>query len=411
MKYELIESWLSSRVDSNHYDRAEYDDFCKRHPLDIKAKIILVTGSVGVPDVGFYLSSIYTEKGYKVGRFSLAEWNGRRRAIRINKHSIKETAFEALFERYRKDFENSGLTDVEMMAYLAYAWFVENECDLIIAECSLGGSQDPAYYPGTSPVMTIISSIALNKTELLGTTHSEIARDMAWLIRPKTSALIGKIADEPRNVIRDAANRGQSDFYEVDDYHSGHYVAPHFRFDYRPYKNLAILSPASYLLPFAALAVEATNHLSPIFPIDEFALRKGLETAPLPCRYEKRGNIVLDYADNPTSMQTLAKSISSQSIGRKTHVLFGADRHANIALMLPVLDNVVTDITLTTYPDPLAKEEMDYFLFEADHPYSDDPLMALQNLLALYPDDIVIITGNAHFVYFMREKIKDALEG
>ena len=130
---------------------------------------------------------------------------------------------------------------------------------------------------------------------------------------------------------------------------------------------------------------------------------------PLPCRYEKFDNIILDSSDNPEAVMALAKSVRSQTIGRKVHVLFAADRDANIARILPILDNVTNDITLTTYPDKRARSEMDYFLFIGDHPYADDGLIAVQTMLSTYPEDLILVTGNIRFAYWIREHIKEGL--
>jgi hypothetical protein len=44
-------------------------------------------------------------------------------------------------------------------------------------------------------------------------------------------------------------------------------MAPHYRFEYRPYKDFEILTPAKYQLDNASMAVEATKILrGPISP-------------------------------------------------------------------------------------------------------------------------------------------------
>ena len=72
---------------------------------------------------------------------------------------------------------------------------------------------------------------------------------------------------------------------------------------------------------------------------------------------------------------------------------------------LPSLANVVTDITLTTFDHPRARTEDEYFLYISDHPFVAEPEKALEDLLANFPEDTILITGSLNFVGLMRELI------
>ena len=71
--------------------------------------------------------------------------------------------------------------------------------------------------------------------------------------------------------------------------------------------------------------------------------------------------------------------------------------------MLPILANGVSDITLTTFDHIRAREEIDYFLYVADHHFEADWKKALDNLIITYPDDLILVTGSLAFVSIVRK--------
>jgi folylpolyglutamate synthase/dihydropteroate synthase len=87
---------------------------------------------------------------------------------------------------------------------------------------------------------------------------------------------VGQLEESADNVLKDIAKRKHSLYYVVDAFHNEVYDAPHYRFEYQPYKNLEILTPAKYQLSNASMAVEATKILEPRFPVSEDAVRHGL---------------------------------------------------------------------------------------------------------------------------------------
>jgi dihydrofolate synthase/folylpolyglutamate synthase len=260
------------------------------------------------------------------------------------------------------------------------------------------------------PLLSIITTVSLEHTAFLGTTVSEIAANKGGIIKEKSAVLVGKLPENAESVLRDIARRKQADFYVVDDAHGQHYVAPYFRFDYRPYKDVSILTSASYQLLNASLAIEATKILSLKLPVGELALRTGLNAPTLPCRLERHHNIILDGAHNPEAMEALMKCVENLAISKKIHVLFASYRDKNIAIELPMVARESQDIILTTFPAPRARTEEDYFLYEADYPFNPDYQLALNDLVAKYPDDLILVTGSLAFVYRVRDYVMDVMK-
>ena len=103
-------------------------------------------------------------------------------------------------------------------------------------------------------------------------------------------------------------------------------------------------------------------------------------------------------------------TIERSALGGKTHVLFASFRDKNIAAEFPIIANSSRDITLTTFQNERARDEMDYFLFTEDYHFNPDFRAALNNLLALYPDDYILVTGSLAFASIVREYVIDILK-
>lgn len=411
MEYNDVLSFLAKKdLTMTRYERTEWDKFCKKINLQILFPYIHITGSNGKGSTANYLYRIYLSKGLKVGLFSKPYFYLPNEMIGFNDKEILDADFARIFSLHQKEIEQYDLSAFEIETYIAIAYYNEVKPDLVVLECGMGGATDSTNLVDSKPLLSIITTVSLGHTAFLGRTISEIARNKGGIIKEKVPVLVGKLPEAAQTTLRDMANSNDSTFFVVDDYHGNHYASPYFRFDYRPYRDLAILTPASYQLSNACLAIEATKILGNVFPMDEFSLRKGLLSNPLPCRFERHHHLIIDGAHNPEAIGALMKVLQSVAENKTVHVLFASFRDKNIAVGLPLIANFAPDITLTTFPAARARTEMDYFLYEADYHYQEDFKVALSNLLATYPDDLIVATGSLAFASLVREYAIDTLK-
>ena len=80
--------------------------------------------------------------------------------------------------------EKSGcnLTQFELITAVAFLWFVEKECDVVVLECGLGGRLDSTNVI-KEPLCTVITKISLDHTDILGDTVEKIAAEKAGILR------------------------------------------------------------------------------------------------------------------------------------------------------------------------------------------------------------------------------------
>ncbi|MDD5884916.1 MAG: hypothetical protein PUC66_02605 [Erysipelotrichaceae bacterium] len=407
MTIEEIQIQLDGARSFRHYDNENWERFFLQQKKEFTYPYVAVTGSNGKEDVAYYLSSIEKEAGYVVGYFGVSRVLPSKNDIQINGKAIPDGDFVRIYSRYEQDFRRFSLSDFEILLWISLVFFEEQNVSLAILVAGMGGQNDATNLPRHNPLLVIITSVSLEHTAVLGTTLSEIATEKAGLLKERGQCLIGHLPDAASEAVRLEAQKKRASVFTVDSCHYFTYQDPYFRFDYVPYSKLEILSPARYLLDDAALAIEATKILRLRFPVSEEALRKGLLIKPLPCRMERHRQVIFDGAHNPEAIDLLLKSVMPLTNGKPLHVLFASMRDKNIASELSRIGTDAKDITLTTFSHPYAKGEMDYFLYVADYPYVEDAKMALQNLIHLYPDDWILVTGSFVFANALRlqEKI------
>lgn len=410
MDYAGVIDFLHSRdLTMSRYEREEWDAFTRKIGLSISFPFIHITGSNGKGSVAHYLDEIYRKGGYHVALFSKPYFHRPNEMIQMDGMAISDADFARIFSQHEQEIKVGNLSSFEIETYLAFSYFNEKKPDLAIIECGMGGTIDATNLLDTAPLLSIITTVSLEHTAFLGRTISEIASNKGGIIKENCPVLVGKLPEAADDVLQTMARRRQSSYFVVDDYHNENYSAPYYRFDYRPYEKLEILTPALYELKDAAIALEAVKVLRLSFPVSETDIRSGLLSPLLPCRMERHHNIIIDGAHNPEAIDALMESLVPFLDGRPLHAVFASYKDKNIAVELPRLGKETNDIILTTFPSERARDEKDYFLYKGDYPFNPDYQMVINDLVAKYPSDVILVTGSLAFAYLACDYVKEVL--
>ena len=147
---------------------------------DIDSKIIHIAGTNGKGSTCAYLGSILREAGYSVGIFTSPHLVRLNERIVIDGASVGDEEFEKTFEIVRnvsEDMVSDGLSHPSFFEFLfgmAMYIFKRRNPDYIILETGLGGRLD-ATNVFSRPELTIITSISLDHTDILGDSIDKIA--------------------------------------------------------------------------------------------------------------------------------------------------------------------------------------------------------------------------------------------
>lgn len=163
-----------------------------------KFKSIHIAGTNGKGSTSHMLAAVLQTAGYKTGLYTSPHLKDFRERIRLNGVMISEQAVIDFVETHKKDIERLNLSFFEMTVGLAFDYFARQEVDIAIIETGLGGRLDSTNV--ITPLLSIITNIGWDHTDLLGNTLPIIATEKAGIIKQETTAIIGERQSEVAEV-------------------------------------------------------------------------------------------------------------------------------------------------------------------------------------------------------------------
>lgn len=177
--------------------------------------VVHIAGTNGKGTVCHKISRALSRSGLKTGLFVSPHVSNFRERFRIDGKMIDEDILQrhllnVFGEADRFDIPVSFFELVTMTAFLHFA---ESKTDMIVLEAGLGGRLDATNIV-QNVALSIITSVGLEHTRVLGNTVEEITREKAGIIKPGIPVLIGR--QVPRKVVIDLAQGLGSSVLELD---------------------------------------------------------------------------------------------------------------------------------------------------------------------------------------------------
>lgn len=274
-------------------------------------RCVHVAGTNGKGSFAAILASIFQAAGLRTGLFTSPHLLSPRERIKVDGEMISEEDFARLMEKVRAA-EPEEASYFELVTAIGFLYFRERGVDAAVVEVGLGGRLD-ATNVIVKPLLSVITSIALDHTAHLGGTLGAIAAEKAGILKPGAPCLCGEAKAEPLGVIERRAREVGARIV--------HY-SPKFRVVSTDWdtgcqrveisgktRTLSLLGrPAARS---AALAVGAVS-LLPELNIREDAIERGFVRSVWPARFEIRRfedrTFILDGAHNPEAMAAFAET-------------------------------------------------------------------------------------------------------
>jgi dihydrofolate synthase/folylpolyglutamate synthase len=181
-------------------------------------KFIHIGGTNGKGSTCAYLSSIIQESGYKVGTFTSPHFFDYRERIKTNNNKIEKSFISKFINKNREVIEKLDLTFFELSFGMSLSYFFEKNVDYAIIEVGLGGRLDATNI--INPILSVITNISYDHTEILGNTLEKIAIEKAGIIKQNTKVIIGERDKDTENIFTDIANKNFSEITFASDYKS-----------------------------------------------------------------------------------------------------------------------------------------------------------------------------------------------
>ena len=293
-------------------------------------KFIHVAGTNGKGSVCAMTAEILKNAGYKTGLFTSPFIEVFNERIRVDGKMIDDETLAEYITRVADVMESNalGVSEFAFITAVAFLYFKETNCDIVVLETGMGGRLDATNIIKT-PVCCALTSISLDHTAYLGDTIEEIAREKCGIIKegvPIVTAPNEKVID----IIRAEAEK-MSALLKVGDIKKS--------------LEYFVALKGEYQKENTAVVIEIINTLKDSgYSISENNIREGLENVKWQARYEFiTPDIIIDGGHNPDGVRMLKKSLVKE--GRDITLVMGmcADKDYKecVADIVPIAKKVI----------------------------------------------------------------------
>lgn len=309
-----------------------------------RLRFLHIAGTNGKGSTAAMLESVLRAGGYRTGLFLSPHLVSFRERFRICGDMISEKNFIRLMEKIREAAEgmDDHPTQFELSTALAFTYFYEKACDIVVLEVGMGGEWDSTNVID-APLLAIICNIGYDHMEYLGRTLADIARAKAGIIKAGSTVVAYRVEEEARNVLRSRAEAVGATWIEADfdavKAEDHDWSSQRFRYRNQNYR-LSLLGP--HQLRNAAVVLSALEVLQKKgFPLTEKALAQGLKSVSQPARFQPLARpdhlsplILLDGGHNPQGAEALTACLNDYLSGQKVAFLLGfmADKEYDKAI-------------------------------------------------------------------------------
>lgn len=277
-------------------------------------KFIHVGGTNGKGSFCAMTDSILRAAGYKVGLYTSPFVRVFNERMRVNGENIPNDTLARLTERAKAvaDRMADRPTEFELITAIAFDYFREEKCDLVILEVGMGGRLDATNII-ENPLLSVITGISIDHTSFLGNTTAEIAAEKAGIIKQGCPTLWGGTDIDAEAVIAEKAKKMQSTLYKTayNELKNLSLALSGSRFDFGSYSALNLSMLGEYQPRNAATALSAIEILSDSLPVSEENIRTGLKNAKWSARFEiisQEPLIIFDGAHNAEGISAAVRS-------------------------------------------------------------------------------------------------------
>lgn len=288
-------------------------------------RVVHVAGTKGKGSTTVMAASVLQAAGHRVGAYLSPYVYDVRERIQINGEMIPRADFARWVSAIKPHVEAleatefGPTTEFELKTAVGLCWLAEQFVDYAVLEVGLGGRLD-ATNVIPRPLVTVITNIGLDHTELLGQTLGEIAGEKAGIIKPGVPCVTGvPTGGEAWEVIARVCRAQGAPLIQVAPPQTDPGGGLALTTPHRVLTDLRLRLRGAFQADNAAAALAALDAVAPadLPPISDDAARRGLETAWVPGRLERvpvmdRPTVVLDVAHNELAAEALAAALREE---------------------------------------------------------------------------------------------------
>ncbi|MBE6820986.1 MAG: bifunctional folylpolyglutamate synthase/dihydrofolate synthase [Ruminococcaceae bacterium] len=385
-----------------------------------KLKIIHVAGTNGKGSTSTIISNILRQSGYNTGLFISPYVTDFRERIQYNGNMIEKNELAECVEKVKEAIDKLALQDIqptefEAITAAAFLYFKKKNCDFVVLEVGLGGRLDSTNVI-VAPYVSVITSISLDHTAILGDTVEEIAAEKCGIIKFGAETVAYPFQDEKAMAVIRETCKNKLNELRVPDISKLTVKEERLEGTCAVYDGMEFLLPLAgeHMIYNACTAIEAVRSLSRLaVEIPDDAIIGGIEKSVMPARTElikKKPVIILDGGHNEGCANALSTSIKKHLAGKRiimlSSMMADKDYKSYLSIVAPLAQTFIA--TKADVPRALGSDE----LCESAKAYCDncysvaDPVKAVaaaRNIMQ--SDDVLIVCGS----FYLAGEIRDCL--
>ena len=343
-------------------------ELCRRlgNPQD-SLKFIHVAGTNGKGSFCSMTESVLRAAGYKTGLYTspYIRFFNERMCVLGDPISNEELAEITEYVKPFADSMTDRPTEFELITAVAFEFFKRRGCEVVVLEAGMGGLLDSTNII-SSPLLSVITGVALDHVAFLGDTVEKIAATKAGIIKDRRPILFGGEDEAAERVIRETAVAKGSEFFSV-DYSSlsiNNSTLEGSAFDFGAHKDMSISLLGLYQPRNAAVVLSAVDILRENgIEIPEDAVRRGLAAARWAGRFEiisQEPLIIFDGAHNAQGIDSAVGSIKHYFRDEKVYVLTGVLKDKDYRAIASRLSEIADRAFVMTPDSPRALPSKEY---------------------------------------------------
>lgn len=383
-------------------------------------KFIHVAGTNGKGSTSTMISNILQKSGYNTGLFISPYVIDFRERIQYNGKMIEHSELADCVEKVKEAADLLAEkeifpTEFEAVTAAAFVYFSKKKCDFVVLEVGLGGKYDSTNII-LAPYVSVLTSISLDHTNILGDTVEEIAGEKCGIIKFGGATVAYPFqADGAMRVIEKTCDRMQNKLI-VPDVSRLKVASEKADGTVAVYKNIEFSLPLTgrHMVYNACTAIEAVKSLSRLgIEIGNESISKGIASSLMPARIEIIRNhplTVLDGGHNEGCASALEAYIkeflSEKRIIAVCSLMSDKDYKTYLRIIAPYISTFIA--TQAPVPRALSADE----LSEHVRAYCDNTNSVVNPHKAVSAafnvaekDDVVLICGSFYLAGEIREDL------
>ncbi len=297
------------------------------------------------------LASVLQDAGYKVGLYTSPHLLDFRERIKVNGKLIGRKFITNFVDENISFFGTFKPSFFEISVFMAFNYFVHSRIDIAVVEVGLGGRLDATNI--INPVLSVITNIGKDHTEILGDTLAKIAFEKAGIIKRRTPVVIGESHPDTLPVFIRRAEELKAPLVVADkQYHidssfssaDGYQVFKVRKNGTLPYPNLKCGLLGHYQRKNTVTLLSAIDQLRQVgFNLEEKVIYSGLKNVirntGLAGRWQITGHepiTIADTAHNADGLKQVVQQIA-ETPHEKLHMIIGFVNDKDIESMLSLL--------------------------------------------------------------------------